>query len=205
MSYVPRPNASGDTLRDSRDPIRGNFVILQDRFNENHVNLGGTSGGGKHQFLQMPENLQNDIPATASNEAGFYAKVGTSPAEANLFFRGESSGFEYQMTKSIAASTGDFANTNFTTGNTNLAGWTFLPGGMLMQYGTTDSLAIKANTTITFPVAFTTGCFSVTASMIRATTGDVALSVNTVGTTTFRILNTSSTSGRKAYWMAIGV
>jgi hypothetical protein len=151
----------------------------------------------------MPE--QASAPATASNEAGFYAKVGTSPAEANLFFRGEGNGFEYQMTKAIAGSTTDFSDTNFTTGNTDLAGWTFLPGGMLMQYGSTDSLTKEGNTTITFPVAFTTGCFSVTASMIRSTTGKVSLAVNTVGTTTFRILNTSSTSGRKAFWMAIGV
>ena len=114
MSYTPKPDA-GDTLVGTRDTIRGNFEIIEDRFNENHVDIDGAAGGGKHKFLQMPE--QATPPATAVNEGGLYTKVGTNPAEANLFFRGESSGKEYQLTKTVQADSASFG-TNATYGNT---------------------------------------------------------------------------------------
>lgn len=202
MSYDPRPNASGDTLRDSRDPIRTNFIILQDRFDENHVDLDGGAGGGKHSFLQMPE--QASAPTTASNEAGFYAKVGTSPAETNLFFRGESSGFEYQMTKAIAGSTTEFAtNTAYVANHTG--GWTFLPGGLIMQYGARSSPGTSG--VITFPLLFPSGYFSISLTLSRnASSSNQTISVdNAVGVSaaSFAYRSTSSNTD-PIYWTAIG-
>lgn len=199
MSFTLRPFASGDDLANSRDPIRTNFSVIQSRFDENHVNIDGGAGGGKHSFLQMPE--QGSAPTTAAAEGALYTQ---SAAGSNLFIRNNTDGSSYQLTTMIDASSANFGTAVFTTGNTDAAGWTFLPGGMILQYGTTDGLTTTGNTVITFPVAFPNACLSVTATMRRDTTGSVALGVNSAGTTTFRILNTSSTAGRLAYWMAIG-
>lgn len=97
MSYTLRPFAQDDTLLLSRDPIRTNFSLIQDRFNENHVGINSGSGGGKHKFLQMPE--QSAAPTTAANEAAVYTKQGPAPASTTeLYFRRESNGTEIQMT-----------------------------------------------------------------------------------------------------------
>lgn len=94
MTYDPRPNASGDTLVASRDPIRTNFEILQSRFQDNHTDFG--SGTGKHKFMQMPE--QASAPTTAVNEGALYTKQGSYSASAELFYRRESNGSEIQLT-----------------------------------------------------------------------------------------------------------
>lgn len=169
MSYDPRPNASGDTLVSSRNPIRTNFQLLQSRFDENHVDIDGGVGGGKHKFLQMPE--QSSAPTTAANEAGLYVKVGTSPAESNLFFRGEGSGNEYQLTKTIAASTTEFGtNTNYQVGPPSLnGGWTFLAGNMILQYGITN-VTSSSDVVITFPVTFPTSIFSFSLTKFKSST-----------------------------------
>lgn len=104
MSYNPRPNPSGDTLVSSRDQIRTNFEIIEDRFDENHFLLDGGSGGGKHKFIQMPEipNAQAaTIPATAANEGAIYTQ--TLGANTELYYRRENNGDELLITNQINA------------------------------------------------------------------------------------------------------
>lgn len=203
MSYTIRPNV-GDTLANTRDPIRTNFTVLQDRFNENHVLLDGGSGGGKHKFLQMPE--QSTSPSTAVNEGALFTDVGTSPAETNLFFRAEDSGggggFEYQMTKVNNSQTARFANTSFASGNTTGSGWTFLPGGLILFYGTTIDVA-QGDQAVVFPFSFPTAAFVVTATLRRTTGGEIAVAVNSLTTSGFNMRHNSSGS-HSCYWMAIG-
>jgi len=153
---------SGDTLGGTRDRIRTNFQLIESIQSINHVAYG-TLGQGKHKFLQMPE--QGSAPTTLVNEGGLYTKVGTSPAETNLFFRGESSNYEYQLTHVDSTLTASFS----TSTGVNDSGWTFLPGGLLMQYGLRSVAAKGTATTITFPKLFATAVYSIT---IGSVTGE---------------------------------
>ena len=203
MTFSTDVPISGDSLGGTRDRIRTNFQVISTALAINHEAFGSALGQGKHKFLQMPE--QASAPTTAANEAGFYSKVGTNPAESNLFFRGESDGFEYQMTRAIAASTARFAtNTGYAANHTG--GWTFLPGGLLLQYGARSTPGTSG--TITFPVAFTTGYYSITIGISRnnsASTQNVYVD-NSVATSLTSFAYDSTSSGNDPiYWMAVGV
>ncbi len=149
MTYTPDLPISGESLGSTRDRIRGNFQETAAVLAINHIAFN-TVGKGKHKFLQMPEQVS--APATLVNEAGFYAKQATNPAEANLFFRGEDSGGgggkEYQLTSADQTNNATFGTFTAYAANQN-GGWTFLPGGLVMQYGT-----VSTTSTVTFPKAF---------------------------------------------------
>jgi hypothetical protein len=194
MSYQPRPDPSGDTLVASRDQIRTNFEIIQDRFEDDHTEY--STGTGKHDKTTMPE--QASAPTTAANEGAFYTKVGTNPAETNAFFRAESNGFEYQITKSISASTGRFGSTP--------NGWTFLPGNLLFQWGRVDTPG--GSGTVTFAtdnVAFPTACFSVMLTP-RNDGSHSAFTYYLDGapTSTAFSYRGSTTGSNALFWIAIG-
>jgi hypothetical protein len=104
MSYQPRPNPSGDTLRSSRDPIRTNFEIIQNRFEDNHNDY--SSGDGKHKFMQMPE--QTSSPTTAANEGALFTRQDqetSSVEKASLIYREESDGFNALVIPTRGAAT----------------------------------------------------------------------------------------------------
>lgn len=202
MTYTTGIPVSGDSLGGTRDRIRTNFEEIATVTAVNHVAFNSL-GEGKHKFLQMPE--QASAPTTAADEGGFYAKVGASPAQTNLFFRGESDGFEYQLTRAISASTTRFAtNTAYVANHTG--GWTFLPGNLLLQYGARTTPGTSG--TITFPVAFTTGYYSITIGLSRNdSSSNQSFYVDNsvaVSLTSFAYDSTSSATD-PIYWMAIGV
>lgn len=194
MSYTLRPRPSGDTLVESRDPIRTNFQILQDRFDENHTNLDAGVGGGKHSFLQLPE--QTAPLATALNEAGLYAKVSAvMPNESALFFRGESSGKEYQLTTPNQARQATFG--------TN-PGWTFLPGGLVMQYGTYPVGGMSTGT-IPYGFAFPTKTYHISATtQATGANNSRKISINTITTAGFNYMTDTAGGLSNILWMAIG-
>jgi len=167
----------------------------------NHVAFNSL-GEGKHKFLQMPE--QAAAPNTDPNEAGFYSKVGTSPAQSNLFFRGESNGFEYQLTRAISASTASFSTITQALGSANgFGGWTFLPGDLLLQYG-----YFNPNTSITvqFPIAFTSTPFSVQLTVSAGSNSSfrVGVKTSTLTNSQFVFEGTISAGADPIYFMAIG-
>ncbi len=194
MSYIPRPKASGDDLVSSRDPIRTNFTLLQDRFDENHVNLDGGSGGGKHSFLQMP--VQASAPTTAASEGGLYV-ADDSGGAAQLFYREESNGTTNQLTGGTVAAQGSIT----------------LAGGTVMKWGVSSVISGSSPQTlaITFSddtAAFANNLFSVQLTPSRASSSPgstFGFWVSTTGfsTTGFTIVNNSGHS-YAFRWLAIG-
>lgn len=198
MTFTAGIPLDGQSLGSSKVPVRDNFTAIVADLGVNHVAIN-LADQGKHKFLQMPE--QGSAPTSAANEGALYTKVGTNPAETNLFFRAESNGFEYRLTRPIAASTTEFAtNTAYAANHTG--GWTFLPGGLLLQYGLRSSPGSSG--TITFPIAFTNAPYSVTAVNYRDSSRSCAIDSDTPpSTTSFNYeLETSGSVG--VYWMAIG-
>ena len=141
MSYnnnIPQPT---DFIDESQPQLLSNFTNLDSVMAINHYEYSDTSGNaGKHRFLQLPE--QASVPSTSVNEGALYVKESSSIA--NLFFRQESSGSEFQLTgPSISVST---------------KGHTFLPGGLILNWGTVTSTSSGSET---FSLAFPNACFGV--------------------------------------------
>lgn len=203
MTYTTNIPISGDTLGGTRDRVRTNFQQIQDLIAKNHEDFGSILGQGKHKFLQLPE--QASAPTTAVNEGGFYTKVGTNPAETNIFFRAEDSGggggFEYQLTKAISASTGRFA--------TSPNGWTFLPGGLILQWGTktnpgTSGSIVFATSNIVFP----TSIIQVMLQLYHNSAANESATVQAGAPPTqagFDYRTTSSSPNTILKWFAIGL
>jgi len=95
----------------------------------------------------------------------------------------------------------------FTGANQSLAasGYQKLPGGLVLQWGTTTSISGDANLAITFPIAFPTACRSVvvTGRLGSTTAGEgYSLGTNSYSTSGFTLYNDSNS--QSAAWFAIG-
>lgn len=185
--------------------ILHNFQQLNTTYGVNHVAFADVPGNGKHTFVEMKDNTM--IPAgLAADEGTLYTKTNTGVTD--LFYTPDISTNEYQLTRTISASFTRFG-TNLSYGSppvtfTQTGGWTFLPGGLLMQYGFYGKTgALGTSGTIQFPVAFTSGVFSITNSLKRTSSGNQSVTINTVGLNSFTFLSSSSASDG-IYWQAIG-
>lgn len=110
------PN-SGQSLDETRDPIRNNFTYINTGFIQNHVELNTGANSGKHKFLQMPVNA---APTTLASEIGLYADNGATSGNPELFFRPEVDGTPRAITEGTNAANG----------------WSRLPSGVIMKWFT---------------------------------------------------------------------
>jgi len=129
-------------------------------------------------------------------------------------------------TSATTAGNGGVTSVNATTGaivlsalaafNRSLTtnGYQYLPGGLLVQWGTTEaaSAASGTATTITFPVAFATACLGAYPSLNNASNGAGIVSVSNLMTsaisTTQFTANRSNSANQDSFktikWFAIG-
>lgn len=134
-TYTSNIPASTDNPSDSQSLIKDNFTAIAEMVTQNHVEMSDTTNRGKHNFMQMPE--QASAPAVAANEAGLYSQESSLTGNTELVFRRESNGTQIEFT-------GLSANTN---------GWTRLPSGILLKWGTgtatgSDSQSFPTGATI---------------------------------------------------------
>lgn len=140
MAYQANIPQATDKLRISQSDLLNNFIAIDAFVDINHY--GFASGNvGKHLYLQMPETA---APATAANEAGLYAANGATSGATELVFRRESNGSSIAFTEAVFAA----------------SGWTRLPSGILLQWGS-GTIDNTGADTINFPVAFPTACLNV--------------------------------------------
>lgn len=201
MSYFPNIPAATDNPSVSQGDIQTNFGTINSSFNLNHVSLGsGLGTAGKHNFVEMPNQVST--PATISGEGTLYTKSATG---SQLFYVADNQPTDlYQLTRTIHASYSRFGtNTNY-SGSLN-GGWTFLPGGMLLQYGLASSITAPGTGVVLFPVTFTTGVFTLSITPIRNSSNvDIVYASATAGLASFSYRNTASGISQ-FYWMAIGI
>ena len=96
--------------------------------------------------------------------------------------------------------------TNFTGSNQSLAnpGYQKLPGGLIMQWGTSGTIPGDSAIAVTFPIAFTTAVYAMTATAIVANPGrDGSVNVQSITTTGFNLCNGDGVA-QPGSWMAIG-
>ena len=194
-SYTASIPNTGDSLGSTRVEIHDNFAQIYTVQGVNHVQYNSI-GAGKHKFLQMPEQTGTP-PITLIDEIGVYAAQGTFPNEANLFVEGENSGFVYQMTRLDQALSSLFGTATQMPGYSAASkyGWTFLPGGLILNYGNIAN-ADAALTNIVYAKPFQAAAFSITGQALR----QITVSTGAGFTTAISGVLPASNS----YFMAIG-
>lgn len=184
--------------------------------NVDHWGFQQTTGGQHKQATFI--NQAVIPPARTVGMATEYSKLAISTGvsnESNLFFTPDNSTNEYQLTRPITASFPLFAllTQNYnppTAGMNHFGGWTFLPGGMLFQYGKyipTPPGPVGSGITIPFPVAFSNIPFMISLQpVVTGGNNQIRLYVRSgsVSTTQFITVNTNDSTFTSFYWMAIG-
>lgn len=203
------PAANNNPSADQPDMLTNNVstrgIIAVDHFGFDVAN------GGRHLQVQLP--LRGGSPGTIppsliAQEGTLYTKTVTSSGastETGLFYTPDLSANQYQLTRTITASFALFGtNTGYLADHTG--GWTFLPGGMLLQYGARSTPGTSG--VITYPVVFTTGAFSIQLTMSRnasSSTQSVSVDNSIAPSASSFAYRSSSSSTDPIYWVAIGV
>ena len=157
------------------------------------------------------------IPGLAAGSGTIYTKNVGAPLASQVFYTPDASGAEFQITTALPASIAQFgvmaAYGTPPVNTTQNGGYTFLPGGLILQYGfftfTTISITAATTKTIQFPISFPTGCFAIypTWTLSIKPTGNSTLGV-ILGSITPAQYDISWTGGAEkqngVYWWAIG-
>lgn len=132
---VPQANQSFNA---TQGPILNNFQAIEALVTVNHGDFD-TVNQGKHLFVSMP--IQSVDPVTAAAEMALYTKTSALTGLTEMFIERESNGTVTEFTSSTAA----------------VNGWTRLPSGILLKWG---SQTQTGKHTVLFPVGATVPVFA---------------------------------------------
>jgi hypothetical protein len=190
--------------------MKENTNSILNLIGEDHYTFG-VANGGFHKQMRIPA-LTNTaaLAARISNSGTLWTQVNTSvgaSTETNLHYIPGTGANDYQLTRCIASGFAQFS-TNATYGAPPDAsrdgGWTFLPGGMLLQYGT---VTVNTDTVVPFPVVFSSVPFSVVVNGFYNSNSRSFTWVKTISTTGFTAAVRDSSGSNvltTISWMAIG-
>lgn len=193
--YTNNTPQSTDQISQTQPLIQQNFASIQTLLLQNHGDFT-TAVAGQHNYVQMP--VQAVAPAVTAGEVGLYNLLNVGVNE--MFVR-KSNGTSIPMTKS----------------DLNLPGYTYLPSGIIIQWGLNTGGATALNS-VTYPIAFPTRTLIVNATpaTTNAVDRDSAVTIIAAGagaptTTGFSLMinRRTSSSGQpqpnsQFYWVAIG-
>lgn len=166
-TYTDTPIAS-HTLAADQPVIEGNFLYLANTLGtsnakngDHQISLTGvdsTAFEGRHRQVCL-NNRHAGVPTVAGIGDGTNAMIYAD--NGNLVFGSATGAGAFQLT-TYNAGANFGANVNYQASASGIAkvtgGWTFLPGGLLMQYGAATTLSpggtVKVIYAIPFPVSF---------------------------------------------------
>jgi len=186
--------------------LQKNFQQMDTTFNVGHTLVSDkTAQNGFHRNIQMIPNStlitnppNNQPPTQPATVAGFgqlwSAQINDliNQDEALYFLTG--GGRNIQLTRNFTPSA---------TGN----GFTFLPGGLILQWGTLSAVG-QTLTPVTFVglgvMSFPTSCFIVLSNQNTSGTSANTLNISSLTNLGFTYFSTSSIT-RNYFWMALGI
>lgn len=191
--------------------IRNNFTQLNTTFSKNHLPItDGSANNGAHTFVELRNS--SGLPAGLQVQEGtLYSKLISGASQ--LFYTPDQSTNEYQLSATDTTNFGTFA----TNGNypqtppvsTQFGGWTYLPGGLLFQYGTITVAPNNGTASVKFPKAFATQVYSIVLTFNRTDPSSVVQTVrlSNFNSSTLNSFNFYSGSNNNVpiTWMAIGL
>lgn len=166
------------------------------------------SNGGWHKQVTLPIPSPFVMPPSKAAQSTIYTNTA---GQTQLFATTDAGGKAYQLTRFIDASFAEFgADVALTpvAGGSGSGGWTFLPGGLLLQYGFCTNDAVSGGDAYNFPVQFTSTPFSVVATAQVNDNNSYFTVVETFSNTSFTVVvkdSGGSSKARSFSWIAIGV
>jgi hypothetical protein len=196
MAYnnnIPQPN---DDLSVSQPQILANYAAIAIGFNLNHVNFNA-AGEGKHAFVEMPNQGSAPFtpPVTIANEVGLYCNSSTLTNQPELFFI-------KQAGTTAPPPLNGVNGYEITSSNYAPAGWTRLPSGILLKWGTFSG---TSPFTLIFDVSASNPAFANCYNVQLTSVAVVPQSFTVSSLTNLQCIVTSSTSPAQGYYFAIGV
>ena len=184
MSYQPNIPASTDLLSQSQADIQNNFIAI------------GT-------LLSPNGNAAiTEFATTSATNMAIYTKTSALTARPEMFILRNST---------IANPNANPPNPiEFTSATYNATGWTRLPSGILLKWGTSGSGSPNTEIVVTFPSGGTvpdfTAIFSVQISMVGSSGDTGNMFLTSFNITTIRAWYSSGTSNSRTYtYFAIGI
>lgn len=182
MSYNPNIPQANDKWGISQQNILDNFIAL------------GAILDVDNGVYTFPENALD--PTTAADTIDMYAKEGVYSSEAELFIRRESSGDVI----------------GFTEANLTSTGWSRLPSGLLLKWGTATA---NGTTNVLFPTGAGIPAFSTIVNVLVTTVYDsgdtdaiARLVQSSLAVTDFDVFGsaglTSTPAAADFYYLALG-
>ena len=186
MAYSNSIPAANDLLSQSQADLQQNFAAIQTLIEVNHATFADADEG-KHKFVSFPE--QGADVTVAANEKAIYAKQSALSGVAELFIRNESDGTVTEFTSS-----GQTAN-----------GWTRLPSGIMIKWGTsTVGANASANVNFDATIPFTT-VYNILVTRQGSAGSSGTLYWQSNDTTNVVVYNASNDAGKTWYYLAIGI
>lgn len=195
------PNAPNNPA-DDQPKMQTNYANIKGFLSVDHV-TPGTTNDGYHTIVHF--NTQGSDPGTVANITQLYTKAVTvGPNTDQQLFMKTGAGFLAQLTNTTGflaqqARFGAKASFSGTTG-----GWTFLPGGLVLNYGFVNSPV--NGTTVAFAQPFTNNLLAVTLGGVTASTNDKTINImdGSQSTSGFTIITSGTSAFTVLYYIAIG-
>lgn len=188
--YTSNTPLASQNPSDTQSDIQQNFASINSLIDEDHVGFG-KDNGGFHNQTRMPQ--QAGIPG------------GTINNSVNSFVNNVSG--TSQEFKTLGTSTNKYQNTNFIESEFGtfgqLPGWSYLPGGLVIQYGLSGSISATSNETVNFNFSFSSAPY-VTLGLLANTDSQKFVHIKSVTVSDFVVRNSLGGSSVRVYWIAIG-
>ncbi len=128
MAYNKNIPQATDVKNQSQSDILGNFQAIYDLINVNHA-IFGSVNEGKHTVVSMP--VQSPAPTFSSGDNGLYSFLNATTNKNELYVHKQTASgtSEIPFTASILSNTA--------IGSITAGGWSYLPTGLLIKWGTT--------------------------------------------------------------------
>jgi len=185
--------------------LQKNFQQLDTTFGIDHTKFSTTLNNGYHKVIHM-------IPwSTIANPIAPPPAVGTI---GELYVSQDNDGITGDETLywQSGGGTGIVKMTRHFPPVAAIAGRTFIPGGLILQWGqvTGKSAAWPSGVqTTTFPLAYPTACYNVqftlTAAGTPSSTGELAVNATNPGSFTWTFNGSSTATFTGFFWWAIGL
>ncbi len=167
-------------INQTQAPIQTNFATLQTSFDINHVDFA-SADFGKHKWVTFPAQNPVDPQAAINNpDIGLYNAVYNGNEE--LWYRN---------------STNVVTDIPFTASLYNTTGWTYLPSGIILQWG---AVGLASPALVPFSIPFPNQCFQVVVTPTSA--NPVVVSVSNL--TTINFTATANSGSVQIRYFAIG-
>ena len=194
MPYNPNIPQPTDIPAQSQPQLLANFQAINTLVNVNHVNFDDPDQG-KHKWVSLPDQIAD--PVTTPTEVAIYG-----------FSSSETSKIELAFKRATAGPPGEVILMTERNGTTN--GWTMLPSGLLMKWGTNNATGATNINANAFGKAFTTLYTVQLTNQTTTSSSDTYVMGGVIVGTTFNIyVGNRTTPGTDATaninWLVIGV